>query len=65
MCRWEEQFDKVCDKEIMTNNDNLESNLLNFQFIENTSGLHAGTRWTDWQQEYTILHFNLIMKWED
>ena len=49
----------------MMNDDNLECNLLNFWFIGNTSGLHAGTGWTEWQQEYVILHFNLIMQWED
>ena len=34
----------TCSKEIMTNDDNLKSNLKHFQFIEKTSGLHASTR---------------------
>ena len=31
-------------KEIMTNDDNLESNLLTSSLLKKTSGLHAGTR---------------------
>ena len=37
-------IDKVCDEEIMTNNDNLESNLLTSSLLKKTSDLHAGTR---------------------
>ena len=37
-------IDTVCDEEIVKNDDNLESNLLQLLFIEKTSGLHAGTR---------------------
>ena len=31
------------DEEIMTNDDNLESNLLTYSLLKKMSGLHAGT----------------------
>ena len=37
-------IDKVCDEEIMTNDDNLESNLLTSSLLKKTPDLHAGTR---------------------
>ena len=57
--------DKVCDEEIMTNDDNLESNYRLSSLLKNTSGLHAGTKWIEWQQENAILYFNLIVQQED
>ena len=33
-------------KEIMTNDDNLESNLLTYSLLKKMSGLHAGTSLT-------------------
>ena len=35
------------DEEIMTNDDNLESNLLTSSLLKKMSGLHAGTSWTE------------------
>ena len=43
----------------MTNDDDLESNLLISSLLKKTSGLHAGTRWTE-QQRQAIHHFKLI-----
>ena len=34
---------QMYDEEIMTNDDNLESNLLTSSLLKKTSGLHAGT----------------------
>ena len=34
---------RMYDEEIMTNNDNLESNLLTSSLLKKTSDLHAGT----------------------
>ena len=40
----QESIDKVrMYEEIMTNDDNLESNLLTSSLLKKTSGLHAGT----------------------
>ena len=43
-------------EEIVTNDDNLESNLLTSSSLKKTSGLHAGT---------SLTMFKLIIQWEE
>ena len=55
--------DKVCDEEIMTNDDNLESNLLTSSLLKRR--LVYMLVQDELTREQAIHQNNLIMQWED